>query len=95
MGWRIRAIRLAKGLTGHAVAKAQAIWRPYYTQLEGGMRRLPAEHVWWIVLALDMLVGALSGGGGTDRDRRHFYAYPSHAASRSHDSYSEPGPSSS
>ena len=58
---RVRVIRLAKGLTGRDVAKALGISRPYYSQLEGGSRRLSAEHVWRIALALDVRVGQLFG----------------------------------
>ena len=61
IGWRIRAIRERKELTGRDVASVLGISRPYYTQLEGGKRRLSAEHVWRIALALDVRVGQLFG----------------------------------
>ena len=61
LGKRIRAFRQAKELTAREVAKALGISRPYYTQLEGGKRRLSAEHVRQIALALDVRVGQLFG----------------------------------
>ena len=61
IGWRIKAIRERKELKGRDVAKALGIFRPYYSQLEGGSRRLSAEHVWRIALALDVRVGQLFG----------------------------------
>ena len=61
LGRRIKAIREAKELTAREVAKAVGISRPYLTQLEGGKRRLSAEHVRRIALVLDVRVGQLFG----------------------------------
>ena len=61
LGRRIKAFRQARELTAREVAKAVGISRPYLTQLEGGKRRLSAEHVRRIALVLDVRVGQLFG----------------------------------
>ena len=58
---RIREMRIEKGLTGKEVAECIGISRPYYTQLELGMRRLSAEHVENIAIALDVSIAELYG----------------------------------
>ncbi len=58
---KIRAIRIQKGLSAKEVAESIGISRPYYTQLELGSRRLSAEHVQNIAIALDVLISELYG----------------------------------
>ena len=62
IGKNIRAIRDALGLTGAQVSRAIGLSRPYYTQLEGGTRRLSAENVRKIADVLGVPVGELYEG---------------------------------
>ena len=62
IGKNIRAIRDSLGLTGAHVSRAIGLSRPYYTQLEGGTRRLSAEHVRKIAEVLGVPVGELYEG---------------------------------
>ena len=64
IGKNIRAIRDALGLTGAHVSRAIGLSRPYYTQLEGGTRRLSAEHVRKIADVLGVPVGELYDSPG-------------------------------
>ena len=72
---RIRAIREQKGLRAIDVANGIRLSRPYYTQLEGGTRRLSAEHVQKIarvlgVSVLDLYEGKGRVGGRGERQKR-------------------------
>ena len=67
IGKNIKAIRLSLGLTGAQVSTAIGLSRPYYTQLEGGTRRLSADHVRKIAHVLGVPVGELYEGAGKAR----------------------------
>ncbi len=67
IGKNIRATRDALGLTGAHVSRAIGLSRPYYTQLEGGTRRLSAEHVRRIAEVLGVHVGELYEGPSETR----------------------------
>src|SRR3989338_1825861 len=57
----IRSARIAKQLTAAAVAERIGISRPFYTQLEGGTRRLGLAYFIGMVNALRLDVGSLLG----------------------------------
>ena len=61
VGERIRAVRLERGLTGDHMAEHLGISRPYYTQLEGGKRRLTVHHLQQIARILEVPIGSLCG----------------------------------
>ena len=50
----IRRIRKEKRLTAEVVAKRMGISRPFYTQLEGGTRRMALRYLFGIAAALDV-----------------------------------------
>lgn len=56
---RIRAVRQAKGFTTVEIARQAGISRPYYSQLEGGKRRLSVPHLEKIAAALGVSVSKL------------------------------------
>ena len=58
---KIRALRLHKGLTGNYMAKRLGISRPFYTQIEGGKRRLTVEKLEKIAGALGVPIADLFG----------------------------------
>ncbi len=62
IGRTIKAIRQQTGLRASDVAEAIGLSRPYYTQLEGGTRRLSAEHVRKIARVLGVPVAELFAG---------------------------------
>ena len=62
IGRTIKAIRQQTGLRASDVASAIGLSRPYYTQLEGGTRRLSAEHVRKIAKVLGVPVAELFEG---------------------------------
>ena len=43
---RIKRIRLLKEVPATEIAREIGVSRPYYSLLEGGKRRLSAEHLW-------------------------------------------------
>lgn len=49
---RIRTLRKEKGYTAQQIAERMGISRPFYTQLEGGKRRLSIEYLEGIARAL-------------------------------------------
>ncbi len=55
----IRRIRKEKKLTAEAVAESVGISRPFYTQLEGGTRRMSLRYLIGIALALEVKPGRL------------------------------------
>ena len=56
---RIRALREQKGLSADVMAHRLKISRPFYTQLEGGKRRISVEYLEGIARALNMTVAEL------------------------------------
>ena len=50
----IRRIRKRKKLTAEVMAKRVGISRPFYTQLEGGTRRMALRYLIGIAAALDV-----------------------------------------
>lgn len=62
IGRTIKGIRQQTGLRASDVAAAIGLSRPYYTQLEGGTRRLSAEHVRKIAQVLGVPVAELFAG---------------------------------
>lgn len=73
---RIRTIRKEKGLRAEDVARGIGISRPYFTQLEGGKRRLSVEHVIKIAQILKVSVSELFG------ESVHHVAPEAHGAAR-------------
>ena len=51
---RIRQLRHRRDLTSEQVAKRARISRPYYTQIEGGTRRLGVRYLYRIAFALSV-----------------------------------------
>ena len=82
---KIRALRKANRLSAEAVAKQVGISRPFYTQLEGGKRRLSVMHLAQIARALgvsaadllrdDLPYGQEQGIAGSSR-KHHKYLRP-------------------
>ena len=58
---RIRGLRERKGLTGKEVGEKMGISRSFYSQIEGGKRRLTADHVEKIARALGVPVSEIYG----------------------------------
>ena len=58
----IRRIRKEKKLTGEVVADRVGISRPFYTQLEGGARRMSLRYLVGIAYALGVRPGKLLDG---------------------------------
>ena len=56
---RIRDLRKAKGMSAKDVSEKMGISRPFYTQLEGGTRRLSVQYLEGIARALGTTVAAL------------------------------------
>jgi transcriptional regulator with XRE-family HTH domain len=56
IGRRIRALRLAKGLSQEQVAQAADISRPHMTNLEGGVRSIPVHTLYDVCMALEVEV---------------------------------------
>ena len=50
----IRRIRKEKRLTAEVTAQRVGISRPFYTQLEGGTRRMALRYLFGIALALEV-----------------------------------------
>ncbi len=55
----IRRIRKEKRLTAEVMAERIGISRPFYTQLEGGTRRMALRYLFGIALALEVKPGRL------------------------------------
>ena len=58
---KIRELRKEKGLRAEDMAKGMGISRPFYTQLEGGKRRLSVDYIGKIARLLGVSVGELFG----------------------------------
>ena len=56
---RIRDLRKTKGMSAKDVSERMGISRPFYTQLEGGTRRLSVQYLEGIALALGTTVADL------------------------------------
>lgn len=56
---RIRDLRKAKGMSAKDVSERMGISRPFYTQLEGGTRRLSVQYLEGIARALSTTVADL------------------------------------
>ena len=67
---RIRSLRKERGFSAERVAREMGISRPFYTLLEGGKRRLRAEHVEKIAGVLGVSVGELYGEDALKREIR-------------------------
>ena len=67
IGKTIKSIRQQTGLRASDVAEAVGLSRPYYTQLEGGTRRLSADHVRRIAQVLAVPVADLFEVEGGER----------------------------
>ena len=63
---RIRELRERKGLTGKEVAEKMGISRAFYSHLEGGKRRLRADHVEEIARAFAVPVSEIYGEARRD-----------------------------
>lgn len=51
---KIRDVRMSRRLSADVIAKSMGISRPFYTQLEGGKRRLSIEYLFSIAKALEV-----------------------------------------
>lgn len=58
---RIRAIREAQGLRALDMAESIGVSRPFYTQLEGGQRRLTVDNLFKIIRALGVSISEICG----------------------------------
>ncbi len=56
---RIRDLRKARGMSAKDVSERMGISRPFYTQLEGGTRRLSVQYLEGIARALSTTVAEL------------------------------------
>ena len=61
---RIRDLRKAKGMSAKEVSEKMGISRPFYTQLEGGTRRLSVQYLEGIARALSTTVAELYSEDG-------------------------------
>lgn len=61
---RIRDLRKARGMSAKDVAEKMGISRPFYTQLEGGTRRLSVQYLEGIAKALGTTVADLYSENG-------------------------------
>ncbi|HAA75057.1 TPA: hypothetical protein DCE37_08065 [Candidatus Latescibacteria bacterium] len=61
---RIRDLRKAKGMSAKTVSEKMGISRPFYTQLEGGTRRLSVQYLEGIAQALGTTVADLYSEDG-------------------------------
>lgn len=61
---RIRDLRKTKGMSAKDVAERMGISRPFYTQLEGGTRRLSVQYLEGIAKALGTTVADLYSEDG-------------------------------
>ena len=61
---RIRDLRKAKGMSAKEVSEKMGISRPFYTQLEGGTRRLSVQYLEGIAKALSTTVADLYSEDG-------------------------------
>jgi putative transcriptional regulator len=61
---RIRDLRKTKGMSAKEVSEKMGISRPFYTQLEGGTRRLSVQYLEGIARALSTTVADLYSEDG-------------------------------
>jgi transcriptional regulator with XRE-family HTH domain len=61
---RIRDLRKSKGMSAKEVSEKMGISRPFYTQLEGGTRRLSVQYLEGIASALSTTVSDLYSEDG-------------------------------
>jgi len=61
---RIRDLRKSKGMSAKKVSEKMGISRPFYTQLEGGTRRLSVQYLEGIARALSTTVADLYSEDG-------------------------------